>query len=125
MTLDAKAKAQRAAAAALEKQAADVVILQVAELTTIADFFVICSAESQRQVKAVTEGIDEALAREGVQPFHIEGAEHALWVLMDYSDLIVHVFKPEMRSFYALERLWGDAPKITLKEHSQAQDRRT
>ena len=124
MTVDANAKAQRAAAAALEKHAADVVILQVAELTTIADFFVICSAESQRQVKAVTEGIDEALAREGVRPFHIEGAENALWVLMDYSDLIVHVFKPETRSFYALERLWGDAPKIALKERVQAQARR-
>lgn len=114
MTLDAKTKAHRAALAALEKQAADVVILNVGDLTTIADFFVICSGDSQRQVTAISECIDEALAREGVEPFHVEGLDHALWVLMDYRSLIVHIFKPEVRQFYDLERLWGDAPKIPL-----------
>ncbi len=85
------------------------------DLTTIADFFVICSGDSQRQVKAVCEHIDEALAREGVEPFHVEGIEHALWVLMDYHDLIVHIFKPEVRQFYDLERLWGDAATVPVR----------
>ena len=88
--------------------------MQVGALTTIADFFVICSADSPRQANAVSEGIDAALSREGIQPFHIEGAEHANWVLMDYSDVIIHIFKPDIRAFYALERLWGDAPKVAL-----------
>ena len=105
-----------AAKAALEKKASDLVIFHVAELTTIADYFLICSADSQRQVKAIMDHIDAALAEAGGTTFSVEGQGALLWVLMDYSDLIVHIFKQEIRSFYALERLWGDAPRVKLSD---------
>jgi ribosome-associated protein len=105
-----------AAKAALEKKASDLVIFHVAKLTTIADYFLICSAESQRQVKAILDHVDTTLAGAGESPFSVEGDGALLWVLLDYSDLIIHIFKEEIRPFYALERLWGDAPRINPHE---------
>jgi ribosome-associated protein len=84
----------------------------VAHLTTIADYFLICSAESQPQVKAIMEHINATLARSGETPFSQEGEAALRWLLIDYSDLIVHVFREEVRAFYALEHLWGDAPRL-------------
>ncbi len=80
----------------------------------MADFFVLCSAESQRQVLAITDAIDEGLSSQGINPLSVEGRENALWILMDYSDIIVHIFKREVREFYDLERLWGDAKRLPL-----------
>lgn len=80
----------------------------------MAEFFVLCSAESQRQVLAITDAIDESLSCQGISPMSVEGRENALWVLMDYSDVIVHIFKREVREFYDLERLWGDAKRVAL-----------
>lgn len=100
----------------MEKKALDTLVLHVREITTVADFFVITSCESKRQVRSVADSIDEALSRCGVFPFSIEGLENSLWVLMDYSDLIVHIFKKEVREFYDLERLWGDAPRIDMRQ---------
>lgn len=105
-----------AANAALEKKATDLVIFHVAGLTTIADCFLICSADSQRQVKAIMDNIDAALTQAGEKTFSVEGEGALLWVLMDYSDLIIHIFKDEIRAFYALERLWGDAPRLKVSE---------
>jgi ribosome-associated protein len=109
-----------AANAALEKKATDLVIFHVAKLTTIADYFLICSADSQRQAKAIMDNIDAALAQAGEKTFSVEGEGAMLWVLMDYSDLIIHIFKDEIRAFYALERLWGDAPRLKVSELSRS-----
>lgn len=89
-------------------------ILEVADLTTLADYFIICTADSQRQVLAIADAVDEALSRKGNIAMSIEGRENALWVLMDYSDVIIHIFKREIREFYDLERLWGDAKRVPL-----------
>lgn len=99
---------------ARDRLADDVVVLDVGSLTSVADFLVICSAESTRQVKAVAEAVDEALSCEGVRLLHREGAEHARWILLDYGAVVVHVFHREAREFYHLERLWADAEPVSL-----------
>lgn len=107
-----------------EKKARDVVIFQVDRLTTIADYFLICSADSQRQVKAIMDHIDASLARAGEKNFSVEGEGALRWVLMDYSDLIIHIFDKEVRGFYALERLWGDAPRVEEKDLARKRPKR-
>jgi ribosome-associated protein len=101
--------AKKVAQLALEKKADDVVILNVKKLTKVADYFVICSAESGLQVKAVVDHITEELEKRGIRAWHIEGYDYLRWVLIDYVDVVVHVFLKEMREFYGLERFWGDA----------------
>jgi len=100
----------------LDKKASDVVVFEVGGLTTVADYFLICSAESHRQVRAIRDHIDDTLSRQGCPPFSSEGEGTSRWILMDYSDLVIHIFKDDVRSFYALERLWGDAPRMDLDE---------
>src|SRR3989339_819333 len=82
----------------------------------IADLFVICSADSDRQVKAIADDVDEKLLERGIKCYHREGFETLNWVLMDYFDVVLHVFKHEARAYYNLEKLWGDAPVITVAE---------
>ena len=106
--------AQRAAEAAGEKKAIEIVILDLRGLTTITDFFVICSGASSTQVGAITDGIGAALKQTGHHPSHIEGISEATWVLMDYGDVVVHIFDAQTRAYYALERLWGDAPRVPV-----------
>ncbi|MEW6586517.1 MAG: ribosome silencing factor [Nitrospirota bacterium] len=108
----------RAARAALEKKAKDVVILDLKDLTTIADYFVICSGESTTQVKAIFENIEESFDGLRLKPLSVEGAKNSRWVLMDYGDVIIHVFEEETREFYELEKLWIDAERIPLEEYS-------
>ncbi|MBI5747009.1 MAG: ribosome silencing factor [Nitrospirae bacterium] len=117
-TIDPEEKAVISAIAAGEKKGIDIVLLDVSGLTTIADYFLICSGESERQVKAITEAITESLQKKGVKPSSIEGDKALLWVLIDYRDLIVHTFKKEAREFYALEKIWADAPRIDIKAES-------
>lgn len=112
--LTEKAKAVLAGTIARDKLADDVVVLDVAALTTVSNYLVICSADSVRQVKAVADAVDEALSREGARLLHSEGVEHGRWILLDYGDLVVHVFHREARGFYHLERLWGDAVPVML-----------
>ncbi|MFZ5907702.1 MAG: ribosome silencing factor [Nitrospirota bacterium] len=102
----------RAAQAALEKKANDVLILEVKDLTTIADYFVICSGESTTQVKAITERIEETFDDLRLRPLGKEGLRYGHWVLMDYGDVIIHIFEEDTRAFYELEKLWIDAPRI-------------
>ncbi len=90
--------------------------MEVTSLTTLADFFLICSADSARQVRAVSDAIEKALSEENLQPRAVEGAEAGQWVLLDYDDLIVHVFRKEVREFYGLDKLWSDAPRIVLSD---------
>jgi len=102
----------RAARAAAEKQARDVTILQVRDLIAITDFFVICSGNTDRQVKAIGEAIEEERRAVGVKPIRREGERDFRWLLLDFADVVVHVFLDEARRFYELERLWKDAPRI-------------
>lgn len=89
-------------------------VLDVAALSAVANYLVIASGDSVRQVKAIAEAVDEALDAQGVRLLHSEGVEHGRWVLMDYGDVVVHVFHREAREFYRLERLWADASVIEL-----------
>ncbi len=100
---------------AADKKAIDLVELDVAELVGYADHFVVCSGGSERQAKAIHDGILEGMKRDhGLNPRRVEGLPEARWILMDYLDVVVHVFTPEARDFYRLESLWGEAPKRTV-----------
>jgi ribosome-associated protein len=101
------------------KKGADVKILDLRELTTIADYFIICSADSDVQVKAIADEIDKQLHNEGIRLWHKEGYKGLNWVLLDYVDVVVHVFKKSVREFYNLERLWGDAPVIEAVDKAE------
>lgn len=114
ITLESKAKALAIARASLEKKAHDVLILSVAKLTSVADYLVLCSGESERQVRAIADHIDSELASQRVPPLSIEGASNANWILMDFSDVVVHVFRTDIRNHYGLEKLWGDAKRVRL-----------
>ena len=116
MPLKSKDLAIQAAKAALEKKALDVIILDLSGLTVIADYFVICSGESTTQVKAVAEFVEQAFANKRVKPLGIEGAAHSHWILLDYADVIIHVFEKETRAYYNLEKLWMDAKVVEIDE---------
>ena len=101
---------------ALEKKADDLVLLEVRDVTSIADYFIICSGRSDRQVQSIARGLDENLGNMGISPLSIEGLTRGQWVLMDFSDVIVHVFYQPVREFYDLEELWAHAPRVELPE---------
>ncbi|MDJ0319861.1 ribosome silencing factor [Pseudarthrobacter sp. PS3-L1] len=107
--------ARQAAAAAADKLAHDIVGLDVSERMALADIFLIASAESERQVNAIVDGIEAALASHDRRPVRREGRSGGRWVLLDYSDIIIHVQHEEDRVFYALERLWKDCPVVDLE----------
>ena len=98
--------------AATEKKAFQVVGLEVAELTSYADSFLLCSGASVRQVGAIVDAVQRRLKEHGLSPLHVEGAPRSDWVLLDYGDFIFHVFTEDKRSYYALDSLWGDAPRL-------------
>jgi ribosome-associated protein len=106
----------RAVRAALDKKAQDVVVLDLRHTPAFTDFFVLCSGTSQRQVKAIADAVEETLRATKVRPAHTEGYARAEWVLMDFFTFIVHVFTPQTRTFYSLERLWGDAERIDVSD---------
>jgi len=107
-------KAKIAAEVAIDLKATDPVAIDVHELVSFANVFVILTGGSNRQVGAITEAISKALSRRGEKPLGIEGLQEGRWVLMDLADVIVHVFQEEVRSHYDLERLWSDAPRLDL-----------
>jgi ribosome-associated protein len=111
-----KAKALAIAEAALAKKAIDVVVLDVAKLTSVADYLVLCSGESGRQAHAIADHIDGELSRLGEAPATMEGGSSSQWVLLDFGDVVVHVFQSEVRAYYALEKLWGDAKRVPVGE---------
>ncbi|HXA96619.1 MAG TPA: ribosome silencing factor [Candidatus Dormibacteraeota bacterium] len=120
-TLSAEAVVRVAAHAALEKKAVDLVVLDLQGLSSIADFFLVCSARSSTQADTIAEAVRAALRGEGVRPRHNEGSAESGWLLLDYGDVVVHVFLEETRGFYSLERLWGDAPLVSV-EGGRARD---
>ncbi|MFV1951102.1 MAG: ribosome silencing factor [Nitrospinota bacterium] len=98
--------------AALEKKAYDIIVLDLSEYSSITDFFMICSGNSTRQVQAIADTIMEKLKKEGARYYGLEGYDAAGWILIDYDDLVIHIFHEETRKFYDIERLWGSAPKV-------------
>ncbi len=96
-----------------EKKAQDIVVLDISKLTFIAEYFVICTGINERQLRTIADETKVKLKKCSIQNIGIEGYNEAKWILMDYGDVIVHLFSKEMRSFYELELLWGDAPKVT------------
>ncbi len=106
----------RAAEAVINKQGKDAVILDMRGLVGYTDYFIIATGESSLQVRAISDEVLKNLKEAGFRIFHVEGYESAVWVLLDYGDLIIHIFLLEMRDFYDLEKLWADAPSAEIKE---------
>ena len=107
-------KARRAARVALDKKAGGLVVLDVQRVSSVTDYFLICSGQSRTHVQPITDAIRGELKGEGVQPRHAEGVAESGWILLDYGDVLMHVFLEDTRAYYALERLWGDAPRLPL-----------
>lgn len=105
---------QLAATAARSKKAEDLVALDLSSLRGVADYFLICTGQSEPQVKAISEAVEDQLREAGAKVWHIEGREGRRWVLLDYVDVVVHVFHTQTREYYLLERLWGDAGSVDL-----------
>jgi ribosome-associated protein len=105
---------EHAIRAAEDKKAVDLTVLDLRKAAGFTDFFVICSGTNPRQIRAIADSVIESLAHDGVKPSNIEGYDRSEWILLDYFDFIVHVFAPETRLFYGLERLWGNAERIDL-----------
>ena len=95
-----------------DKKGSDIILLDLRSISLLADYFVICSGESERQVKAIVDEITEKIKEEGIRPLHIEGDTSSGWVLVDYGGIIVHVFAPVMRGYYQLEKLWSKATVV-------------
>jgi ribosome-associated protein len=112
LTLDSAEIAKKATEAALDKQAADILMLDIRKISGIADYFVICSADSDRQINAICDDIDKALTEEGIKLHHREGSEDSGWVLLDFGYVIVHVFAKPQREYYDMEKLWGGATPV-------------
>jgi len=108
-----------AVSAAEDKQAMDIVVLDLRKAAGFTDFFVICSGQNARQIRAIADAVTETLASHAAKPAHVEGYERSEWVLLDYFDFVVHVFAPETRLFYGLERLWGNAERIEVRTAGQ------
>ncbi len=102
--------------AALERKAEEIVILSVKDLSSVTDYFVICSGNSDRQIRSLADHVGQKLKKEGVFPLGIEGERSGSWILMDYGDVILHIFYGPVREFYDIEGLWSDAPKMVIDE---------
>ena len=116
MTTDSKTKSLLCLKAALEKKALDPVLLELKGRTSFTDYFLLCTGKSDRQVQAIAQGIEEALKKIGVRPLGQEGLTEGKWVLMDYEDVVVHIFLEPVRKFYDLEGLWIDAPRMDIQK---------
>jgi ribosome-associated protein len=108
-------KARLSARAALDKRAQALQVLDLAALSGIADYFVLCTGSSTTHVETIAEAVEMTLKAAGHRPIHREGVAASGWMLLDYGDVVVHVFLPETRTFYALDRLWGDAPEVPIE----------
>lgn len=118
--MDSKQLAHTIGNLILEKKGENVVIQDLRGLTSITDFFVICSVDVDVQAKAIVDHIKDQLVYQSIKPWHTEGSAFNNWVLLDFVDVVVHLFKKEFRDFYGLERLWGDAPRTEIKDSDDA-----
>ncbi|NIM18883.1 MAG: ribosome silencing factor [Candidatus Latescibacteria bacterium] len=103
--------ARRVIKFALSKKAEDVLLLDLRKITTMTDFFVVCSGTSDVQIKAIADAVREGCGKEDIEIYNVEGYESLRWVLIDLVDVVVHIFHPDVRNYYRLERLWGDAER--------------
>ncbi len=103
-----------------DKKAADIVVLDISGVATFANYFLLCTGDSSRQIQAIVDEVEQKLEAIGLRPSHIEGYQHAEWVLMDYIDVVVHVFSKSARAYYDLERLWRDAKKLDVEQLLEA-----
>jgi len=110
--IDPRDLALRIADILAETPASDTVVLDIRELSSFADFFVICSGENERQLRAISERLQEELREDGIRPQRTEGTPRSGWIVLDYNAAIVHVFDQELRDFYKMERLWAEAPRL-------------
>jgi ribosome-associated protein len=117
---DSAALAESCARALDDKKAENIVILDLRQISQVADYFVIASGGNPRQLNAMSKAIQEVMSAAGVRPIGIEGAERDRWVLLDYGDIVLHFFDPEWRKLYDLELLWGDAPRLEWKPEKPA-----
>jgi ribosome-associated protein len=115
MVTDSKTKSLLCLKAAIEKKALDPVLLELKGISSITDYFLLCTGKSDRQVQAIASSIEETLEQKGIRPLGQEGAAQGKWILMDYNDVVVHIFLESVRKFYDLEGIWIDAPRIELK----------
>jgi ribosome-associated protein len=116
MTTDSRTKSLFCLKAAIEKKAQNPVLLELKGMTSFTDYFLLCSGKSDRQVQAIAHAIQEALKKKGIRPLGQEGVHEGKWILMDYEDVVVHIFLEPVRKFYDLEGLWMDAPRINLQK---------
>jgi len=107
--MESKELAYKIANLALEKKAKQIIVIDLGGVSSISDYFVLMSGESETQIKAIADHISKELRRQKIRTYHSEGFKSLRWVLLDYVDVVAHIFRPEAREFYGLERLWGDA----------------
>ncbi len=113
---DSKEKSLFCAKVALEKKAFDITILELKRVSSLTDYFLICSGRSDRQVQAIAQFIEEKMKERGVRPLGVEGMQEGRWVLMDYEDVVIHIFYEPIRLYYDLEGLWIEAPRVNPPE---------
>lgn len=119
-------EALRLALAAFEdKKAFDIVLLDISKVASFARYFLMCSGDSSRQIQAIADEVEKKLKEYGIRPNHIEGYRHAEWILMDYLDVVVHVFSKSARAYYDLERLWRDGKRLDAQRVLKARARKT
>ena len=121
-TTELPAHVRRAADLALERKASDVLVLDLRGISSATDYFVLASGSSDVQVRSVAEHVRDELRSDGVRADHVEGLRAGSWVLLDYIDMVVHVFHHQAREFYQLETLWGDAPRIAFQDDGSVAD---
>ena len=114
MVTDSKTKSLLCLKAALEKKAENPILLELKGIVSFTDYFLLCSGKSDRQVQAIAQAIEEELKKKGIRPLGQEGVQEGKWILMDYEDVVVHIFLEAVRTFYDLEGLWIDAPQANL-----------
>jgi ribosome-associated protein len=125
MATDSKTKSLLCLKAAIEKKAEDPVLLELKGITSFTDYFLLCTGKSDRQVQAIAQAIEGSLKKKGIRPLGQEGMREGKWILMDYEDVVVHIFLGPTRRFYDLEGLWIDAPRIELKKGMDIGERST
>ena len=115
--MQSKELAERIGQLILDKKGSEVILMNLSQIASFTDYFVICSVDTDIQAKAVLDHLQQQLQTlEGIKPWHVEGGSGSSWVLVDFVDVVVHIFRPESRAFYALEKLWGDAEVIEIED---------